>query len=68
MGIWYEDVYEPYNSSFEREYALLLDDFVSQKSQELKNKLETDDSVLYLIPTHYSGLLQPYGVGINRSL
>ncbi len=65
--VWYERVYKPYISSCQRESGLLLDDFVCHKSQELKDKLNTDDSVLYLIPPHYTGLLQPCDIGINKS-
>ncbi len=42
--------------------------FVCHKSQDLKNKLESDDSQLYMIPPHYTGLFQPCDVGINKSL
>ncbi len=34
----------------------------------MKDKLQADDSLLYLIPSHYTGLWQPCDVGINKSL
>ena len=67
-SIWYERVYKPHISTCDGESGLLLDDFICQESQVLKNKLETDDSLLYFIPPHYTGLLQPCDVGINKSL
>ena len=68
MSIWYERVYKPHISTCDGESGLILDDFICHKSQVLKNKLEIDDFLLYLIPSHYTGLLQPCDVEINKSL
>ena len=38
------------------------------KSQELKKSLQDVYSDLYLVPPHYTGLLQPCDVEINKSL
>ena len=38
------------------------------KSQELNDKTETEDSILYMIPSHHTGLLQICDAGINKSL
>ncbi len=66
--IWYDEVYKPYIAAKDGGSGLLLDEFVWHKSQELKDKMETDDFILYIILPHYTGLLQPCDVGINKSL
>ena len=68
MSIWNERVYKPHISTCNGDSGLLLDDFICHKSQVLKNKLETDDSLLYFIPPHYTRLLQPCDVRINKFL
>ncbi len=68
MRIWYDSVCKPYISVIYGASGLHLGGFVSDKSQELKDKMYTDDSILYMIPPRYTGLLQPSDGGINKSL
>ena len=48
--------------------GLLLDDFVCHKPNDLRNRLQSDNCLLHLIPPHYTSLLQPCDVGINKPL
>ena len=68
MRIWYDKFYKPYIGTVTSTSGLLLDDFVCHKSGELTQRLNSDNSLLYMIPPHYTGLLQPCDVGINKSL
>ena len=68
MRICYDSVFKPYITQHNGEAGLLLDDFICHKSDALKNALKDDDTHLYMIPPHYTGLLQPCDVGINKSL
>ncbi len=68
MPISYDQVCNPYISVGDRKSGVFLDDFVCHKSEELKDKMKTDDSIVYMITTHYTDLLQPCDVGINKSL
>ncbi len=68
MSIWYERVYKLCISTCNGESGLILDDFICHKYQHLKDKLQADDSLLYLIPLYYNGLLQPCKVGIYKPL
>ena len=68
MQIWYNEVYKSYIADADRKSCLLLGDFICRKSQELTKKLAYDDTLLYMIPTHYTGLLQLCDVSINKSL
>ena len=36
-------------------------------SQGLKDRMTADDSLLYMIPLHYTGLFEASYVGINKS-
>ena len=38
------------------------------KERRTENALRDDDTRFHIIPTHYTGLLQPCDVGINKSL
>ena len=68
MSIWYDQVYRPYVAQFDGEAALLLDDFVCHKSHELKDAMETDNTMRFMIPPGYTCVLQPCDVGINKPL
>ena len=68
MQIWNNEVYKPYIADADRKSGLLLGNFLCRKSQELTKKLIYDDSQLFMIPTHYTGLLQLCDVSINKSL
>ncbi len=50
MRIWYDQVYKPYITESDGASGLLFDKFVSQKSKEFKNKVDTHDYILYIIP------------------
>ena len=68
MALWYEKVYKPYVASHDGESALLLDDFVCHKDESLMQEMDRDGIIRILIPPHYTGILQPCDVGINKSL
>ncbi len=55
-------MYKPHIRHCQGQSGLLLDDFVCHKSQDLKDKLESDNSQLYMIAPRYTGLLQPCDV------
>ena len=48
--------------------GLLLEGFTCHKSDTLQSQMDDDNPLLYMIPPHYTGLLQPCDVGINKSL
>ena len=66
MAIWYSNVYKPHIADCTGQSALLLDDFVCHKSADISNALSEDNSMLLLIPPHYTGLLQPCDVGLTK--
>ena len=68
MAIWYNKVYKPYIAGYTGNSGLILDDFICHKSDNMKQKMNSDNTMLYMIPPHYTGLLQPCDVGINKSL
>lgn len=68
LHIWYDKVYMPYIGAGESTSSLFLDDFINHKSDSLKQCLNSDNSLLHLIPAHYTGLLQPCDVSIDKSL
>ena len=68
MEIWYNKIYKPYIAGYTGNSGLLLDDFICHKSDTLKHKMHADNTMLYMIPPHYAGLLQLCDVGINMSL
>ena len=68
MRIWYETVYEPYISGNKAESGLILDDFVCHKNSDLMESMKQDNTIRILIPPHYTAVLQPCDVGINKSL
>ena len=68
MRIWFEKIFKPHVETAPGETGILLNDFICHKSAEIKNKLSDDDAMLYMVPPHYIGLLQPCDVGINKSL
>ena len=68
MNIWYESVFKPYVSGCTERSGLLLDDFKCHRSAELQTKMDEANADRYMIPPHYTGLLQPCDVGINKPL
>ncbi len=49
-------------------YRLILRyNFISYKSQESQGNMDAEDSILYMIPRHYTELLQPCDVVIKKS-
>ena len=54
--------------TLERTIGLLLEDFNCHKSDSLQSQMDHEYALLYMIARHYSGLLQPCDVGINKSL
>ncbi len=68
MSIWYDSVYKPYISSWNGRSGLLLDNFKFHRSSELLEAMEEDNAHRYMIPAHYTVLLQPCDVGINKPL
>ena len=66
--IWYNEVYKSSIADADGKAGLLLDDLICHKPQELSDKLANEDYLLYIIPTHYTRLLQPSEAGINKSL
>ena len=47
---------------------MLLDDFKCHRSPEFQAKMDKANADRYMIPPHYTGLLQPCDVGINKPL
>lgn len=47
--------------------GLLLDDFAFQKSKSFFGKVNEDNSLVYMVLLHYTGLLKSCDVGINKS-
>ena len=68
MCIWQDYVYKPYVTGTNGRSGLLLDDFKCHRSPELLQAMEDDNAHGYMIPTHYTGMLQPCDVGINKPL
>ena len=68
MNIWYNKVYRPYIFDCTGESGLLLDDFKVHKNPDISELMSQDNANQYMIPPHYTGLLQPCDVGINKSL
>ncbi len=68
MSIWYDNVFKPYVSECTGHSGLLLDDFKCHKNSDLQEAMDEDNANLYMIPPHYTGLLQPCDVGINKPL
>ncbi len=68
MDIWYKIVYQPYIAVCAGESGLLLDDFIVLKNSEIMALMNDDKVNRYIISPHYTGLLQPCDIGINKSL
>ena len=68
MSISYQKVFRAYMETHDGNVGLLLDDFICHKSDTLQSQMDDDNALLYIIPPHYTGLLQPRDVGINKSL
>ena len=68
MRIWYEKIFKPYVDTAPGETGILLDDFICRKYAEIKSKLTDNYAMLYIIQNHYTNILQPSDVGINKSL
>ena len=61
-------MYKPYISSNTAELGLILDDYICHKDAELMESMKQDNTICILIPPHYTAVLQPCDVGINKSL
>ena len=68
MAIWYNSGVEPYIAGYNSTTGLLLDDFKCNQSESFILLLEESNVQNYKIPPHYTALLQPCNVGINKSL
>ena len=68
MAIWFNKVYRRYIANYDVESGLLLDDFKVHKNTKVLELMNQDNTNRYVIPPHYTGLLQPFDVGINNSL
>ena len=68
IDLWYERVFKPYVSGCTERSGLLLDDFKCHRNSELVTKMDEANADRYMIPPHYTGLLQPCDVGINKPL
>ena len=68
IEIYCNKIYKPYFAGYTSNGGLLLDDFICHKSDTLKHKMDADNTILDMIPPHYTDLMQPCGVRINKSL
>ena len=68
MSIWYNKIYKPHIANYGGHSGLLLDDFKCHKGDELRSAMHDDNAMCFMIPAHYTGVLQPCDVGINKSL
>ena len=68
MSIWYNKVYKPHIANYDGHSGLLLDDFKCHKGDELRSAMHDDNAMRFMISPHYTGVLQPCDVGINKSL
>ena len=68
MSTWYDSAYKPYVTVSSGHSGLLLDDFKCYNSPESLQAMENDNAHRYMIPSYYTGLLQPCDVGINKPL
>ena len=68
MEIWYTNVFRPFIAGYQGNTGLLLDDFKCHKSNNVTQLMDADNAVPFMIPPHYTGLLQPCDVGINKAL
>ena len=68
MKIWYETVFHPYICGNTGESGLILDNYICHKDAELMELMQADNTIRILIPPHYTAVLQPCDVGINKAL
>lgn len=68
MAIWYDKIYRPYASEHNAKSALLLDDFLCHKGDALQEVINSDNAIRIMIPPHYTCIVQPCDVGINKPL
>ena len=68
MKIWDKKVLKVHLKYFDGCAGLLLDDFECHKSNDFIDRLRCDNCLLHFIPSHYTSLLQPCDVGINKPL
>ena len=68
MKVWHKKVLKVHLKYFDGCAGLSLDDFVCRKSNDLIDRLRSDNCLLQYIPPHYTSLLQPCDVGINKPL
>ena len=66
MRIWYAKFYKHYISTVSSTSGLLLDNFLFHNSDQRKQRLNSDNSLLYMILPQYTGLLRSCDVGINK--
>lgn len=68
MKLLYNKVYEPYCQAHHGKSTLLLDDIICLKYENWLQEMEEDDVMRIMIPPHYTEILQPCDVGINKPL
>ena len=68
MTNWYSSVIKPNIAGYNVNTGLSLDDFKCNHSENFTSLLEESNVRSYKIPPHYTALLQPCDVGINKSL
>ena len=68
MAIWYDKVYKQYFAGDDGHSELVLDDLKFHRSSELMDVMLADNAHRYMIPPHYTTILQPCDIGINKPL
>ena len=68
MAIWYYSVFKPNIAGNNGRSGLLLDDFKFHRTAEFFETMRAGNAHPYMIPPHYTGILQPCDVGINKPL
>ena len=68
MAMWYDSVFKPYIAGNNGRSGLLLDHFKCHRSAEFIETIRADNAHPYMIPPHYTGILQPCDVGVNKPL
>ena len=68
MLMWYEKVLRPHMSGRHGVSGLILDDLIVHKDARLQMKMFGDSVRRFMIPLHYTAVIQPCDVGINKSL
>ena len=68
MRSWVEKVWKPYVSECNGKSMLLWDDYTYHKTAELEDSLKQVNIMRVMIPPHYTSVIQPCDVGINKPL